>query len=78
MEDRILVKTNIKANLTYGSLSKIAREVYKKTGKTVSAQHVKNVCDPEKSSWDADVISEAQNMIILQKGEVSNALEKII
>lgn len=78
MEEKILIKKNIIENLPYGGLSRIARAVKEKTGKEISVRQVKNVCDPTKTSWNADVIAEAQAIIIAEKKEVITAKENIV
>lgn len=78
MEERILIKKNIQDNLTYGALSRIARAYKEKTGHFISVQQVKNVCDPNMSTWDANVIAVAQAIVIADKKETITAKENLV
>lgn len=78
MEEKKLIKANISQNLPYGALSKIARAIKAKTGKNISVKQVANICDPTKRTWNADVIAEAQELIIEEKYQVAKALEKTV
>jgi len=78
MEQKILIKQSIKDNLPYGGLSKIAKLVSVKLGKKVGVSHVRNVCNPEMNSWDADIIECAQNLIIEENRAIIQASEKLL
>ena len=78
MDAQFRIKQNIKENLPYGALTLIAQSVSLKKNRKVSISHVGNVCNPEKSAWDKDIISTAQKMIIKRQKDLIQALEAII
>lgn len=78
MEEKIIIKQNITKNLPYGALSKIARAYKEKTGKEISVKQVANICNPKKTSWNPIVIAEAQELILAEKKEITEALEKTV
>lgn len=78
MNDQILIKKKIKENLPYGALTEIARIVNKKRNKKISVSHVSNVINPLMKSWDAEIITVAQSIILKRNREIISAKEAII
>lgn len=78
LDIKIQVKQNIQDHLPYGGLSKIKKAVEENYGRIVSVTHVKNVCSPDHNSWDADVISEAQKLVIATNSSIINAKENMV
>jgi len=77
MSIRLEVKKNIQQFLPYGALSKIKRKLAEKDI-SVSVSHVRNVLSPYTDKWDANVIAEAQEIVIaIQKSEIT-AQENIV
>lgn len=78
MLTQILIKKNIQENLPYGSFTAISKTVQQNFKKTVSISHVRNVCNPDKTTWDADVITVAQAIILKRQGQIITAKENLV
>jgi hypothetical protein len=77
-KNRKEIKEAIHGNLPYGCLTKIANKINSKGINKVSISYVRNVLNPNSNAWHAEVISEAQSIIIEQQEEILRLNKPII
>lgn len=78
MEEQKIIKQYLFENLPYGSFTRIAKAVNKKFKKNISVAQVRNVCHPDMSSWDSEVIAEAQSILVKRNEEIIRAKEAMV